>query len=437
MFVLFQMALGNLRAHRERALLLFLVVAGASGVLVMSMALTAGVASAHREATTTYLSGEVNVGGYFKVHPDSVAPVMGSSAKVREVLTPLVPEGCHLRERGRGRATVGVARRRYSSFLVSLDVAGEKQALDAIVMKEGDLNALARPRTLVLSTAMAERLKVGVGDMATLFTESIGTLRRNAVDVEVVAIMQGAGLLGSSSGILVSNATLGELQGYRAGAAGVLQLECLASAAGGRDPNALGDSWRQALRSAGFEVLPAMNKAYGDKLAPMLREGWRGQRLDVSTWEDESWFLRFITDGLSALTVLLGLIMLAVVVVGLFMAQSVAVRERTREIGTLRAMGLQRPLVAVLFMTEGLLLGALGSVCGAAAALGACVLLRDSIPLPGPLADFFFSPHLPLSPDVGSAVVAVVLVTFCASLAVLVPSLRAAWLSPRSAMESL
>jgi putative ABC transport system permease protein len=437
MLTLLRMALRNLFAHRERALLLLTVVAGASAVLVLTMALSAGVASAHRDAITTYLSGELNVGGYFKVHPDSIAPVMGDAGRVREVVTPHVPTGCHLRERGRGRATVGVARRRFSSYLVSVDVAGERGGLGSFRVNDGDLEALAKPRTVALSTTVAGQLQVAKGDLATLFAEPVGTLRRNALDVEVVAIMENAGLLGGSSGILVSNDTLRELEGYRPGAASVLQLVCAGGGSGLEDVDALGGTWREALRKAGFEVLPALHEAYGDKLVPMLREGWRGQRLDVSTWEDESAFLSFVTDGLGALTLLLGFVVLGVVVVGLFTALSVAVRERTREIGTLRAMGMQRPSVVGLFMLEGLLLGLVGSVSGAVAALALCSLLRGTVALPGPLIDLFFSTTLPLEPGLGAAVLAVGLVTSAAGLAALVPAFRAASLSPRSAMEAL
>lgn len=437
MLTLLQVALRNLFAHRERALLLLAVVAGASAVLVLTMALSAGVSAAHREAITTYLSGELNVGGYFKVHPDSIAPVMGDAGKVREAVTPHVPAGCHLRERGRGRATVGVAQRRFSSYLVSVDVAGERGSLGAFRPNDGDLEALARPRTVALSTTVAGQLQVAKGDMATLFAEPVGTLRRNALDVEVVAIVENAGLLGGSSGILLSNDTLRELEGYRTGSASVLQLVCADGGAPAEDLDGLSGTWREALRKAGFEVLPALHEAYGDKLAPMLREGWRGQRVDVSTWKDESAFLSFVTDGLGALTLLLGLVVLGVVVVGLFTALSVAVRERTREIGTLRAMGMQRPSVVGLFMLEGLLLGLVGSVSGAVAALALCSVLRGSIALPGPLIDFFFSTTLPLEPGLGAAVLAVGLVTSAAGLAALVPAFRAASLSPRSAMEAL
>ncbi len=433
---LFLLALRNMFAHRERALLLLAIVAGASGVLVLSVALTAGVAASHRAAIATFLSGELNVGGYFKVHPDSIAPVMGDAARVREVVTPLVPEGCALRERGRGRATVGVGRRRFESYLVSVDVAGERGAPGGFRMKEGSLDALAKARTVVLSSTVAERLQVGRGDIATLFAQPAGSLRRNAVDVEVVAILENAGLLGGSSGILVSNDTLRELEGYRPGSAGVLQLVCPVESRPD-DPDALGGTWRDALRTSGFEVLPALNEAYGDKLGPMLREGWRGQRLDVSTWQDESAFLSFVTNGLAALSVLLGMVVLGVIVVGLFMALSVAVRERTREIGALRAMGMQRVSVVGLFLLEGLLLGFVGSVSGATLAWALCGLLRGHVALPAPLVNLFFSSTLPLEAGPGAAVLAVVLVTGAAGVAAVLPAFRAASLSPRSAMESL
>ncbi|MFP2932452.1 ABC transporter permease, partial [Pyxidicoccus sp. 3LG] len=102
MRVLFLIALRNVLAHRERGLLLLLVMTGASAVLVGVMSLKAGVAAAQRDAVRTYLAGDLNVGGYFKENPDSIFPVLGDTARVRTVLQPHVPADCQVRERGRG-----------------------------------------------------------------------------------------------------------------------------------------------------------------------------------------------------------------------------------------------------------------------------------------------------------------------------------------------
>lgn len=432
MLALLRIAVRNLLLQRERGLLLFIVIAGASAVLVGVMSLRTGVAEAQREAVTTFLSGDLNVGGFFKVHPDTISPVIGDARPVRALVEPLVPAGCQLRERGRGRVTAGAGKHRTRSYVVSLDAAKEGDSLRLFKVKEGALERLDEPRTVALSTQLATQLHVQVGDVATLFTRMVGG-KQNAVDVQVVAITARAGLLGESSGVLVSNATLRELSGYRPEAAGAIQLTCAA----GTDVDALGDTLRQSLRKAGFQLLPASHEAFGDKLDPLLREGWAGQRLDVSTWEDESSFLSFVTVGLAALAVLVGVIVLALVMVGLFVSLNVAVRERTREIGTLRALGMQRPSVVGMFVLEGLLLGLLASTLGALLACGLCLLLRDAIPLPEAISNLFFSGTLPLAPRPLEAALAVLVITVGAGLASILPAARAASLPPRSAMESL
>jgi putative ABC transport system permease protein len=60
---------------------------------------------------------------------------------------------------------------------------------------------------------------------------------------------------------------------------------------------------------------------------------------------------------------------------------SMAIMERTEEIGTLRAMGTQRKGIRWLFIAEGMLLGVAGWVTGVALALfAAWVLERCEIP---------------------------------------------------------
>jgi putative ABC transport system permease protein len=432
MFTLARIALRNLLVDRERVLLLFGVIAGGCAVLVGLMSLQAGVASAQRQAVRTLLSGDLNVGGFFKVHPDAISPVMGDTPRVRSVVEPLLPEGCHLRERGRGYATVGAGRHRTRSFVTSVDVGQERPLLQRFAVRSGSLEALAHPGTVALSAPLAKRLRVQVGDVATLYAQTLGD-KRNALDVEVAAITEPVGLLGETAGILVSNATLRQLHGYKPETSGVLQLAC----GDETDVDALAGSVREALRKADFQVLPATHEAYGDKLAPLLREAWAGQRLDVSTWEDESSFLSFITAGLTALTVLVGLIVFGVVVVGLFVSLSVAVRERTREIGTLRAMGMHRRAVVGMVVLEGLLLGLLASAFGAGVAAALCALLRGTLSLPEGLSNVFFSGTLPLEPHLPHALAAMLLVTVAAALASILPAARAASLPPRSAMESL
>jgi putative ABC transport system permease protein len=83
-----------------------------------------------------------------------------------------------------------------------------------------------------------------------------------------------------------------------------------------------------------------------------------------------------LTLGVAAL----GGISLLVGGVGIFTIMTIAVRERTQEIGLLRAIGARRFAVAQLFMGEAMLLSGIGGVGGLA--LGIAIVLISHVALP-------------------------------------------------------
>ncbi|MDA3951643.1 MAG: FtsX-like permease family protein [Spirochaeta sp.] len=80
-----------------------------------------------------------------------------------------------------------------------------------------------------------------------------------------------------------------------------------------------------------------------------------------------------ITELLTAITIIAGAIMvlfLGIVVVGVSNTYTMVVWERTREIGTLRAMGMQRPRTVLFFLIEAIFLGGTAVVVGGALGVG-------------------------------------------------------------------
>jgi len=63
-------------------------------------------------------------------------------------------------------------------------------------------------------------------------------------------------------------------------------------------------------------------------------------------------------------------ILIVLVTVGILNSMSMAVQERFREIGTLRAIGMNRKMLRRLFLAEGFALGLAGGLTGMVAALG-------------------------------------------------------------------
>jgi len=107
--------------------------------------------------------------------------------------------------------------------------------------------------------------------------------------------------------------------------------------------------------------------------------------LAVQTWEDQAVFYRSVRDLYNRIFGALGAIIGVIVVFVVTNAMAMAIIERTREIGTLRALGtLPGQLIRSLAL-EGLLLGGTGAVLGAALAwLAAMALLIFPVQMPPP-----------------------------------------------------
>ena len=177
-------------------------------------------------------------------------------------------------------------------------------------------------------------------------------------------------------------------------------------------------------------------KPFFMKFQSVAREDWTGQKLDVTTWEDELSFMMWTLKALDGLTLILMLILLGIVVTGIMNTMWIAIRERTKEIGTLRAMGMQRQSVVRMFFLESLMLGLFGGLAGITLGLTLATSLNLAhIHVPLSVQIFLMSDTLHLSVLPSSMLGALALIAVVTGLASLFPSLRAARLKPVDAMS--
>jgi putative ABC transport system permease protein len=98
-------------------------------------------------------------------------------------------------------------------------------------------------------------------------------------------------------------------------------------------------------------------------------------RLTVQTWLDQAFFYQSVRGLYNRIFGALGLIIGVIVVFVVTNAMAMAIIERTREIGTLRALGTLPSQLLRTLALEGMVLGGVGAVLGALTALGISLLL--------------------------------------------------------------
>lgn len=108
------------------------------------------------------------------------------------------------------------------------------------------------------------------------------------------------------------------------------------------------------------------NTEYTESISDQLQAAFlqRGLELEIKTWKELSEWYRNVKEMFDTIFIFLFIIVLIIVVMSVANTMSMVVFERTREIGTLRALGLKRIGVELLFGIESGLLGVWGTIGG-------------------------------------------------------------------------
>jgi len=162
-----------------------------------------------------------------------------------------------------------------------------------------------------------------------------------------------------------------------------------------------------------------------------------GHRLHVEPYDRAGRFAFSIVQANRSALVVLSTFLFLAAAIGIVNAMLMSVHTRTREIGTMRAVGMKRRGVVQLFVLEGVVLGVLAAFAGVA--LGGAVVLyygAHGIPMNTfTLTWIAGGDHLFPVLDTVSALQAVASIVLVSTLAALYPAYAASRLEPREALH--
>ena len=209
-------------------------------------------------------------------------------------------------------------------------------------------------RGVVLGTGLAAALGVGVGDTITLLASTAeGVL--NGVDATVVAVA-------------------------------AIPIQSLDDRFLATTLELAADLLLAPDRVSRFAVVLHDGANEREALVRVL-EALRGRGFDVAgrTWEDLALFYRQVRLLYAGIFGFMGLVLAVVVLLATTNTMMMAATERTREIGTLRALGTRPGRIRMLFVAEAAWLAAAACAAGTAVALAVSFVLNHSgIVLPPP-----------------------------------------------------
>ena len=163
---------------------------------------------------------------------------------------------------------------------------------------------------------------------------------------------------------------------------------------------------------------------------------WRGAVMDIQTMHETASMVLKLELGMNLVTWLAVSILFAIILVGIVNTLRMTIRERTREIGTIRAIGMQRNDVRWSFILEVVLLTVFANLAGIALALLVMQLL-SLIPLQGEglMKIFLVDQHLYFVPTLANSVQNFLMIAVIALLTAFFPSGKAAQMSISEALR--
>ena len=350
-------------------------------------------------------------------------------------------ENSYIQKRSSAAVTLIFEGKKLQQSIIGVDFDNERLLRERVHFIKGSFDQATAANSLFVSEQVATKLKIDVGDRLLAQTKTV-TGQFNVGEFRIAGIMPSMGLFDQML-TYTPKAYLNSLIGLGPNeyqALGIM-LPDLTQA------ERVAETVKNALkaRAAVFELAPGNQASTSNpeqsryqKLAQLARtEIWEGTKYRVYTINDTISQIGQLVQLLNTTSTVILVVLFMIILVGILNTFRIIIYERTKEIGTMRALGLQRPLVRNLFILEAAFL-ALGGVLTGFIAAGIVMTILSFINFgtETSFALFMKNGHLSFVPQISQSSLHVLLVIILTILAAYLPAQRAAKLEPAAALRS-
>jgi len=417
----YKIANRNVKRQKKQSNMLTFAIAFGTMIIILVQSLTSGLMINIENGITSSLGGHIYISGEEQLESGKIVDKITDTdileAAIDSVDDTLISD---YQKRTNSNGTLIFHSSISNGSLVGVDWNKEVDLVNDLKIVEGSLDKISEENSIVLSEEAFEDLGLNIGDEVIYSFQTVSG-QENVAYFDVIAVTESNSLIGLSSNY-VSIVDLNEAVGLEANEYQSITLELTDA----NSVNLVQQTIEDSIVALGG-TLPVEDEESSD-LATMrmsmfstdVEEDWEGTRFDISNINDYTSAVLQIINIINVIAYVIFFIMLLITMIGLINTFRLIMNERVLEIGTMRAMGMQKKSVKKLFNLEGVLIALRGVPYGIIGAfgLGAIVSLIPINPEQTAMAILLRNNHVYFPINIGFILFVAILVIIISLFAV-------------------
>jgi putative ABC transport system permease protein len=355
----------NLTRQKKATFLLAGVIAFGIMIVSLMQGCAGSIMSNVSANMANMMGGHIFVQGEEQMANGRSFSIIRDDAKLMEAWKASGLKADYISKRAQFRASISFEGNSASEAVSGVDFAKERYLLERLHAVDGKVdNIKSTPNGIILTDSIAKNLKVKAGDQILVKLQTF-TGQENVGDFSIVALIHDVGGGFSNSGAYANLEYVDTLlnlpeNSYQTLTFFLPDMKRL---------DADGELYYKALQDAGVQLKKRAkatdnSQSMIERLRGGKTEHWSGTRFAMTTLNDELSGVQTLVNTINVVSIVILIILFVIVMVGITNTFRMIMLDRIKEIGTMRALGMQKGQVRSLFLLEALFLALAGAVAG-------------------------------------------------------------------------
>ena len=439
-----KISMRNITRQKKRSFLLGGAIAFGIFIIITIGSFTAGMTETLKENFTSIMGGHIYILGTETLDSGRIVQVIGDTEDLERAIDTVDD----LVEEYNVRSQVRMGEIIFGSKSTTLQVSGidwEKEQLlkDTLTIADGSLENIETAGALLIPEKVAEKLGVLPGESVLIRMDTV-TGQKNVGEFTVAAIIQEQDSFSFISAGYTEMGYLNELIGLGPDEYQYLnlhlkdieQMDVVAEKLVAElEKTSLVDTGDDEDEEGEQDQRHGM--MFGGGMTSASGEPWEGTKFSITTLNDIMEPVLQLVNILNIVSLSLFIILMIITMVGLINTFRMVLIERTKEIGTMRAIGMHKSNVKSIFLLEALYLALFGAAAGILLSFTTTIitgLIRFTSD--SPLGLFLHNGRLQFITSPGSVLSVVLMLAGMTLIAVYLPARKAAKLKVVDALRA-